>query len=329
MRTLSRVLASLLAAACSFAAAADTPFPTRPVTLVVPAPPGGATDALARTIAEEMARDLKQPVIVDNRPGAGGMLGAQAVARAAGDGHTILLTHQAPVLNALFMYSKMAYEPRRDLVPVTQVCSVTMVLAVHGDIPVRTVGEFVAWAAKQKGSARGSVSYGSFGVGSAAHLMLAYLSESRRLDMTHVAYKGEAPMVHDLVGKQIPIAMGSAGLMGPHIASGVLRPLAVIGNQRLPNLPEVPTLAQAGFDDPELQPFGWIVMMAPASVPRPVLERIETSARAAIGSAPVRTRMQTYGMEALGTSSAEFKREYDAALPVIEKLVRMSGAKAD
>ena len=177
-----RAFIAIAALACSNLGFAQD-YPTRPITFVVTAPPAGATDALARVLAEEMGKRLKQTIIVDNKPGASGMLGAQAVARAAPDGYTLLLAHAGPIYYAPHMFSKVAYDVRRDFAFITEICSASLVLAVGKDVPVRNMKEFVAWAQANKGK----VNYGSFGVGSSSHLMNAHLSESRQLDMSHVA----------------------------------------------------------------------------------------------------------------------------------------------
>jgi tripartite-type tricarboxylate transporter receptor subunit TctC len=300
-------------------------FPVRPITMVVPAPAGGASDAIARSLAETMGKALGQVVIVDNRPGASGMLATQAVARASADGYTLLVTHTTPIYYVHYMFSKVPYDVRRDLAFVTHICDATLVLAVHKDTPARNMKEFIAWA---KGG-RGNVSYGSYGVGSAGHLMSAHLSESRQLGMSHVPYKGEAPMIQDLVGGHIPWALATAGSLLPHIAGGQLRPLAVVGEQRLDDLPGVPTLAEAGFPDPEFRIVGGLTMLVPAGTPPPVLARLEKEARAAIQTAQLKARFQVFGLIGVGNSAREARQGFEDSGPLIEKLVRISGAKMD
>ena len=319
-----QALIAAAALACSSLASAQD-YPSRPITIVVPAPPAGATDVLARVLAEEMGKSMKQTIIVDNKPGASGMLGASAVARAAPDGYTLFLSHATPIYYAHYMFSKVPYDVRRDFAFITEICSASLVLAVNKDVPVRTMKEFVAWAQVNKGK----VAYGSFGVGSSSHLLNAHLSESRRLDMTHVAYKGEAPMIQDMIGGQIPMAIGTLGTMAPHITSGSLRPLAIIGEKRLPELPNVPTMAEAGFTDEEFKPIGGVLLTAPAKTPPAILARIEKEARAAVQTAAMKARFQAFGLVGMGNSSAEFRKNFEASGPVIQKLVQVSGAKVD
>jgi tripartite-type tricarboxylate transporter receptor subunit TctC len=300
-------------------------YPTKPITFVVPAPPGGGLDTLARGMAEEMAKRMGTTIIVDNKGGAGGMLGAQAVARAQPDGYTVLFTHSAPVLTAPFTFAKLPYDVKRDFAFVSQIASGPVVFAVARDVPAKTMGEFVAYAKQNQGK----LAYGSFGTGSGGHLLTAYLSESRGLGMTNVAYKGEAPMIQDLISGQIPFALASLGVLAPHLESGRVRALAVVGDSRPRDLPNVPTMAEAGFKDPEFKSFGWIVMMAPAATPAPIVARLEQEARNATQTTMMKARFQTYGMVPMGSTSAQFRQDYDATLPLVERLVKVSGVKPE
>lgn len=302
------------------------PWPSRPITMINPAPAGGATDVLARTLADQLAKALGQPVVVDNRPGASGMLAAQAAARAPGDGYTLLFTTSTPIYYAPYTFGKpLPYDVRKDLAFITQVCDATLVLAVNSSVSARNMKEFVDWAAAR----RGQVSYGSYGVGSAGHLVSSYLSESRNLGMNHVPYKGETPMLQDLIGGQIPWTIATMGSMAPHFKSGRLRPIAVLGDARLPELPDVPTLAEEGFNEPEFKLIGGLVLMVPASTPAAIRARLEQEARAAIRGTQMQARFQAFGLPGVGNSAQEAQRAFEASGPVIEKLVRISGAKMD
>lgn len=307
-------------------AQAAAPWPTKPLTLVVPTVAGGAVDALARTFAEQLGPMLGQTVIVDNKPGASGIVGTQAVAQAPADGHTLLFAHAVPLQYAPLLSAKpLPYDVRRDFAFVTQVARSVLVLAVNGGVPAKNVKELLAWAATR----RGQLSYGSYGIGSPAHLVLSYFSETQRLDMNHVPYKGEVPMLQDLLAGHTVMAIGSAGSMQPHFESGRLRAIAVLGDRRLPDLPAVATMAEQGHTGPEFGALGGVWLLAPAGTPAPVLTRLESASRAIIAGTPMRARLHVYGLPVAGGSADEARRVFGASLPLIERLVRVSGARTD
>lgn len=322
---LAKIMLVFALAAAQIVVHAQQGYPNKPITFVIPAPPGGAVDAVSRVLAEEMGRRLGKTIVVDNRPGASGMLAPQAVVRAPADGYTLLVTHGAPILSVPFVVSKVPYDVRRDLAFVSQICTGTLVLVVHPAVPAVDMPAFLAWAARN----RGKVTYGSFGAGGGGHLASAYLNQSRGLEMTHVAYKGEAPMVQDLIGGQVHWGFATPGAVMPHLKNGRIRALALIGERRVQELPEVPTMAELGFTEAELKPYGWIGLMAPAGVPAPILERLGNEARAALQSPVMKARLQAFGLEPVGSTAVEFRSAVDAALPVIQRMVEVSGAKAD
>lgn len=318
--------AYLLVAASAFGGLALAQnYPNKPITLVVPAAPGGGTDILGRTFAEELGKRLKQVVIVDNKAGASGMIGTQAVVRAAPDGHTLLFAYSAPIYYARHMYAKVPYDVTQDLAVVSEVAANYLILVVNKDVPVRNMKEFMSWAQGSKGK----LAFGSIGVGSAGHLTSAFLNESRKLGMTHVPYKSEAPFAQDLAAGIVPWGMGTLAPMQAHISSGKVRPIAVLADKRLPALPDVPTMKEAGFPDAELRSMSWFTLSAPARTPAPILNVLEKHAREIAQSTMMKARFQILGLEGIGGGAAEFRRHYDASSPVIERLVKISGAKEE
>ncbi|MBP0636988.1 tripartite tricarboxylate transporter substrate binding protein [Cupriavidus sp. AcVe19-6a] len=326
MRTKTSLIAFALIACSAWSATSGAQtYPARPITLVVPGPPGGATDTLARALAEEMGKRLGQTIIVDNKPGGAGVIAVQAITRGAPDGYTMLLSHSAPLINTPHLYRNVQYDVRRDLSFVTELCVGKIVLAVNRDVPVKSVQELLDWAAKNKGK----VSYGSYGVGTFPHLVGSHLNQTRGLDMAHVAYKGEAPMAQDMIAGNVSWAIGSMTTLGPHIKSGRVRPLAVMGEQRIKELPEVPTMAEAGLKEHELRSPAWFGLFVRSGTPAAILSRLETEARASILSPAMRTRLDAPAMEPVGNSPSEFRREFDATEPVIARMIKTSGATAE
>lgn len=319
-RTLLAIVVLIVNSVC-----AAQSYPAKAITLVVPSSPGGSLDLVTRTLAQELSKQMGQPVIVDNKPGASGILAVQTVTHAAPDGYTLLVTHSAPIINTPYLFAKVPYVVRRDLAFVSQIGMGRLVLAVNQGVPASNVKELLAWAARNKGK----VSYGSYGVGSFGHLAGAYLNQSRGLDMTHVAYKSEAPMVQDLGAGQIAWGISSLATLAPFIKSGKVRPIAVVSDRRAKSLPNVPTLAESGLTEPQLKPVGWIGMMAPAGTPAPIQARLEKEVRVAAASAPVMARFEMFDSELIGNTGAEFKREFEATEPVVKRLIEISGAKAD
>lgn len=321
---LKRIAIALGALACSAAVLAQT-YPSKPITFVVPYPAGGGTDVVARALADEMGKHMGQPILVDNKPGASGILGTSLVAKAAPDGYTVLISLVQSALTNQFLYKKLPYDTRRDLAFVSEIATAPLVLAVNANVPANNLAEFKAWAAKNKGK----VSYGSWGAGSFPHLAGSLISNQGNLDMTHVAYKGEAPMVQDLVGGQIQFVIGSPLTLRPFIEDGRVRPIAVTGPNRVATIPQVPTFAESGDKDPAYSMLGWLGMLAPKGTPAPVLERLEKEARDAINSTAVKARFQALGMVPIGSTAEKFQKDYETDLPVWEKLVKVSGAQLD
>ena len=320
--------AAALAAAttCTGTAAwAQAAYPSKPIKVVVPFAPGGATDVLARVLAEKMAVGLGQPMVIDNKPGAAGIIGTDAVAKAAPDGYTLLLALSNSMLTNQFLYTKLPYSPEKDIAPIYQIAIAPLVLVAHPSVPVATGPELLKYIAANKGK----VAYGSYGTGAYPHLAGAYMSQSQNADMSHVAYRGEAPMVQDLLGGQIQIAFASALQAKAHIDAGKLKAIGVSGERRMGTLPNVPTLAEQGLNDEAYRVAGWLAIGAPAGTPPAILERIATEVRKATEQPDVAQRIAAMGFDVQKSSPALFTAAMNKERPVWERLIKASGARLD
>jgi len=317
--------AALLVGASPLGASAAEPWPTKPVKIVVPFNAGGATDTVARVIGEKLSARLGQPVLVDNKGGAAGILGTDAVAKAAPDGYTLVLSLSTSLLINQFLYTKMPYNPQRDLALVSLIAVAPTVLVVNASLPVSNGAELMAYMAKNKGK----LSYGSWGVGSQAHLAGAHMSQAQDAEMSHVAYKGEAPMLQDLIGGQIQMAFASALGAKPHIETGKLKAIGVTGEQRMTVLPNVPTLPEQGLKDEVYRTSGWMGMAAPAKTPVDIVQKISAEVRAVCALPDVKERIASMGFMAVGNTPEQFGTFYKREFPVWERLVKQSGAQLD
>ncbi|WP_440106242.1 Bug family tripartite tricarboxylate transporter substrate binding protein [Acidovorax sp. BL-A-41-H1] len=318
--------AALAAAACTGTTAlAQAAYPNKPIKVIVPFAAGGATDVLARVLAEKMAVGLGQPMVIDNKPGAAGIIGTDAVAKAAPDGYTLLLGLSNSMLTNQFLYTKLPYSPERDIAPVYQIAIAPLVLVAHPSVPVSNGPELLKHIAANKGK----VAYGSYGTGAYPHLAGAYMSQSQNADMSHVAYRGEAPMVQDMLGGQIQIGFASALQVKAHIDAGKLKALGVSGERRMGTLPNVPTLAEQGLNDEAYRVAGWLAFGAPAGTPPAILERIAAEVRKATELPDVAQRIAAMGFDVQKSSPAQFAAAMVKERPVWERLIKASGATLD
>ncbi|WP_062478535.1 Bug family tripartite tricarboxylate transporter substrate binding protein [Variovorax boronicumulans] len=323
---------ALLCAAASTAALfalapahAQAPYPNKPIRLVVPFQAGGATDVLARVLGQKMAASMGQPIVVDNKPGAAGIIGTDTVAKAAPDGYTIVLSLSNSLMTNEFLYDKLPYDTQRDLTLVYQIAMAPLVLVVHPSVPAKTGPELLKYVAANKGK----VAYGSYGVGAYPHLAGAHMSLTQQADMNHVAYKGEAPMVQDLIGGQIQMAYASALAAKPHIDAGKLKAVGVTGERRMSTLPNVPTLAEQGLKDEAYRVTGWLAIAAPAKTPKAIVDRIADEVRKATQQPDVRERVAAMGFEIKDSSPELFAAAWKQERPVWERLIKQSGAKLE
>ena len=283
-------LIAIVSLALCVSATAQTPasWPSKPVTLVVTYPPGGGADAMARLIAPRLGEALGQPVIVENKPGAGGQIGAAAVAKSAPDGHTLMLDASSFAVNPA-LYPKLPYDTDKAFRAVGVIALFPNVLLVNAQFPAKSVAELVAIAKTRKDG----VAFASSGNGSAQHLAGALFESAAKVDMAHIPYKGGGPALNDVVGGQVPVFFGNLASTMQHIQSGKLRALAVTSAQRSPILPDVPTLAQAGVPNAEV--YEWNVLLAPAATPEAVIVKLSAALQKTLESPEVKARITQLG----------------------------------
>ncbi|MET0858324.1 MAG: tripartite tricarboxylate transporter substrate binding protein, partial [Telluria sp.] len=281
--------------ACAFNALAADAYPSKPIKWVVPFPPGGAMDVIARTLGDKLARSMKQPVIIENRPGAGGAIGSGVVAKAEPDGHTMMIVSIGHAVNPS-IYPKLAYDATRDFEPVSLVGIVPNVLVAHPAVKANNVKELIALAKAQPGK----ITYASAGNGTTVHLSAELFNSMAGVDIMHVPYKGSAPAVTDLMGGQVNIMFDSVSSAKPYIDSGKLKALAVTTSKRSSVLPNVPTIAEAGLPGYELS--GWYAVFVPAKTPKPIVDRLNAELVKALKETDVRARFTQIGAEPVGST---------------------------
>lgn len=296
-------------------AASAQAWPSRPVTLIVPFPPGGTTDVIARALAEKLAKSLGQPVVVDNRPGAGATLGADLAAKSKPDGHTLLMGAVHHTI-AGSIYRKLPYDFQRDFAPVSTVALVPNVLVVSAGTPAKTVQELVALARGKPGQ----MTYGSNGNGTAQHLIGTQFEHGTGIDLVHVPYKGSGPLTTDLLGGQIAMSFDTVTPVLPHIRSGKLRALAVTTARRSNALPEVPTMEEAGIKGFDIGT--WFGVLAPAATPKDITARLNTEIVKALQTPELRRRLDEIGAEPVGSTQDAMARQIQDETAKFGRLVK-------
>ena len=319
-----RVLGGALLAlgATTTALAQTAPYPARPITMVVPFPPGGPTDLIARVLAQKLGEQMGQSVLVDNRGGANGNIGAQAVVKAPADGYTVLYNTSSIALSPA-LYRNVPYDVRKDLAPVALVAVVPLALVVHPSIPATTVREFVAHARAHPGK----LSYGSAGNGNVTHLGAYQFVQAHGLEATHVPYKGSAPADVDLVGNQIQFMTDTVNSVMGFVHDKRMRMLAVTTARRMSLFPDVPTLAESGM--PGFEVGAWQGVMVPAGTPPAVVERLNAEIRKALQAPDVRERLALQGAEPLGSTSQEYGAYVQRELTRWAGVVKSTGITLD
>lgn len=303
--------------------AQTTNFPDRPIRFVVPFSPGGAADVLARSVGQWVGTHLGQPVVVENRPGAGGSIAGESVARSPADGYTLFVGSTGPLAINASLYSKLPYDPIADFAPVSLAVLVQNVLVVRAGLPAKTVGELLELARREPGR----ITYASSGNGTSLHLGGELLKSMAKVDLTHVPYKGGAPAIADLIGGQVDMMLAVAPDAMPHIKSGRVSALAVAGATRSPSLPDLPTIAEAGV--PGYEASAWYGFVAPAGTPSAVVATLNKAINQALGAPEVRERLNPLGFEIVGSSPEQFAEKIKSEVGKWGAVVKSAGVKAD
>lgn len=297
-------------------------YPDKPVKMIVPFTPAGATDLLARLVGEQLGKRLGRPVLIENRPGAGANVGAEIAARAPADGYTLLMGPASVYAISATLYPKLGYDLVKDLVPVSLIANVPHVLLVNNDLPVNSVPELIALA-KQR---NGGLNIASQGSGTVSHLEAELLKSMAGIDMTHVPYRGSAPALLDLMGGRVQVMFDSIASALPHIRAGKLRAIAVAAASRSPLLPDLPTVAESL---PGYSAHSWLGIFAPAGAPKPVVERLQRDLAAAIEDPKARARLVEAGFEPKSSTSEAFAKLVREEMAKWAPIVKMSGATPD
>ena len=298
-------------------------FPSKSIRLVAPIAASGMTDIVARQMAQKLQERLGVPVVVDNKPGAGGNIGVEAVVRAAPDGYTLLLAFPGPIVVNPSLYKNLTYDPVRDLAPVSLLTSYPLLLAVNAQVPAKTLAEFIALA-KQK---TGGLSYGSAGNASTAHLAMELLMRQADIQMVHVPYKGAAPAMTDLIGGRLAVVFDSMTLVMPQVEAGKIRALAISSKVRSPAAPDLPTVAESGLSNFVVE--GWYGVLAPSGTPDAIVNRLSKEFTAIVNDSEVKKDFLKRGLEPLGKDAAFFGQVIKAERLMWHRVVTDSNIKID
>lgn len=307
-------------------ARAQAAWPQSPIKMIIPFAAGGSTDMLTRMIGRAVSAQLGQAVVVDNRGGAGGLLGTGAIAKAQPDGYTFGMTTVSSIVSAPIIYTKVPFDVDRELTFVSQIATVPMILGVHPSVPVNTAPELMQYLRRNKGK----LSYGSVAVGHYGHVASAHIDATCEAGMAHVPYKGEAPMLQDLLAGQLQMCFLTIATTKAHAETGKVKVLAITGTQRHDAMPNVPTFAEQGLDAPvfKMNP-GWIGMIAPLKTPPAAIQRMSAEVRTAVQQPEIRERIASMGMNLVAGTPEAFAAAYRAEIPVWRELLTRAGVKPE
>lgn len=315
---------ALLSALVAVPSALAQAWPSKPVKIVVPYPPGGGVDGLARPIAERLTQRWGQPVVVENKAGAATIIGAESVAKAPADGYTLLLTSESTITSNPHIYLKLPYDAVRELAPVTQLIGLPQMVVAHPSLPASSLRELVELAKAKPNT----VNYGSYGSGSQPHLLFESLKAQTGAALTHVPYKGIAAAVTAVVAGEVQLTMAAASLARAQIQAGKMKAIAIARASRQSIMPDVPTLREAGF--PDIDPQSWFGLFATGGTPREIVQKIQTDVAALFADAEFRERhMLQRGFDPVLSTPEDFAKFIQADMQVKARLIKVSGAKAE
>ena len=323
MKFMVRLMGLALAGLASLSAFGQN-YPVKPVTLVIPFPPGGSTDIVGRIVAEQLGKELGQPVVVDNKGGAGGAIGAKHIADASPDGYTLgIATVSTHVINPVTRGASLKYDPLKDFTLITQLASVPNVVSVHPGVPAQNIKEFLDYLRQNSGK----VNFATPGSGSLGHMMGETFKFNGKVSMTHIPYRGAGPALNDVLGGQVQVFFVNLPSSLPHIQSGKLRALAVASEKRVPSLPQIPTFAEAGL--PLVNDPAWFGLVGPSQLPAAIVQRLSEAIAKVLSQPEVIKRLQDNGATPVGNSPDAFRKTMSNSLENARKVVQEGQLKFD
>ena len=308
---------------CAAPLARASDYPSKPITLMIGFAPGGPSDVMARILTKKMEEILKQPLVIENRAGAGGSIAGAAVARAAPDGYTVLLATGSLLAINVSLYKNIGYDPEKDFEPIGMIGTQTNVLYAHPSVPATSLAELIAYAKANPGK----LSFGSGGNGTPAHLAGELLKLQAKIDITHVPFRGTGPALQAVIGSHVPMAFNPPSPLIPHIQSGAIRALAITTLNRTAALPDVPTIAESGF--PGFEATTWHALVAPAGTPKDVIATLHRATAATVNDPSARKALTDLGVDVVGGTPEELRAYVKSEIPKWAEVVRASGAKVD
>lgn len=313
----------LVAAGLSPLAHAQAAYPSKPVRIIVPSTPAGVLDNVTRALALRLADQLGQPIVIENKGGAGGNIGAEAAARSPADGYTLFIGFNATHGANLALFGKLGYDPVKDFAPISLLASVTNIISVHPSVPVNSLAELVAMAKAKPGQ----LSYASSGNGTSTHLAAELFKALAGVDITHIPYKGSAPAVADTIAGHVPMIIDSVASSTAHVKAGKLKALATTGPKRLAVLPELPTVAESGY--PGFASVAWVGLLAPAGTPKAIVEQLNAQVLKVMALPETRERMAAFGVEITTSTPDEFAAHIRSEMAKLGKVIRDANIKVN